>query len=609
MRWALLFLVACGGCKDDSVQPAIEGLVFDDVRPIFESNCSPCHVGSASPSAGLRLEHPSQFVSVPHAATGLDLVRPGSAEDSYVWHKMVDTHLTLSGGSGGVMPPEGVIGDDDLNIVRSWILGGAEGDGGPIPEEELCEVTHPECDSECEPGPVSVTHTDWHNRLTESPNIHWDAVPEAVGYEVSIGSTAGDDDAQCWTEVGDVTAHTFRAIWVLEARQTYVANVRAILPGDTRSESTSSEGWTVDIAPPQVPTALDDGRMPVDGWASWDHPLDDEGAGFAGFEAAIGTSPGSDDALQWTDVGTGLNHTLNAEVAGLPRSAWYWLSLRATDLAGNKSPSATSVGFIICPAHFSFVAADDLLGSAPFCVATYEMRIEGNDNGSAGYSSAFVPDSRPTGTPWAEVEKSESRVACDAMGFSYQLITNGQWQAIARSIERTDSNWSGGSVGIGSVPQGHSDNSPGRSLASDGDPCVGTGNPDCTDPASADFGQRRTHDLDNGSVIWDFSGNLAEQVDGSTGGPVGYWMSFDNDVFTTDPGWEDFRENFAPFGDYTEVQGMGQMYGGTGNLTRGGAYTSGSTKAGWMDTGIYQAHHKTHTTRSTHGFRCVFVPM
>ncbi len=39
MRWALLLLVACGGGKDD------KGLLFDDVQPIFEAKCSPCHFG------------------------------------------------------------------------------------------------------------------------------------------------------------------------------------------------------------------------------------------------------------------------------------------------------------------------------------------------------------------------------------------------------------------------------------------------------------------------------------------------------------------------------------------------------------------------------------
>lgn len=612
MRWAwLLVLAGCGG-KADGERRFREGVTFDEVRPIFEANCSPCHFGGAVPSADLRVEHPSQFVEVPHPATGLDLVRPGSTEDSYLWHKLVDTHTELDGGSGGAMPPVGPLGDDDLETVRSWILGGALGDGEPVTELDLCEGTHPGCTSECDPGPGSVTHASWHNRLTESPEIHWDPVPGAVGYEVSIGSSPGEDDAQCWTEVSSTT-HVFRAIWVLEAGQTYHANVRAILAGDERSEATASAGWTVDISPPEVPTALDDGRAPVDGLAAWDHPMSDQGAGFSHFEVAIGTSPGADDALPWTEVGASLSTSLATEVAGLPQGAWYWLAVRAVDQADNKSQPATSTGFITCADGFSFVAADDDLGTSPFCVATYEMRISGNDDGNTPYDPSFVPDSRPTGTPWSTIEKGQARVACDAMGFSYQLITNAQWQAIARSIERTDSNWSGGSVGLGEVNRGHSDESPLNSLDSDGDPCVGTGNPGCLDPGSPDWTQKRTHDLHNGSVVWDLAGNLTEQVDGSTGGPDGLWMSYDGAAFTTDPGWQDYRDAFAPLGPYTEAHGIGRMYGGTGNLTRGGAFDAASSgsggSAGTYDTGIYQANHNSWSTGATDGFRCVFVPM
>ena len=356
MRWSVLFLVACGGGKGaDKDTNFRDGVTFDDVRPIFEANCSPCHFGSTSPAAELLVEHPSQFVEVPHAATGLDLVRPGSTEDSYLWHKLVDTQDDV-GGSGGAMPPAGSLGDDDLETVRSWILGGALGDGGPIPEADLCGDLHPGCDSGCESGPGSVAHAPWHNRLTESPDISWDAVPGAVAYEVSIGTTAGDDDIECWTEVSG-TSHTFRAIWVLEAEQTYVANVRAVLPNDARSDVTTSAGWTVDIAPPTVPTDLNDDRMPVDGEASWNHPTDDDGAGFSHFEVAIGTSPGSDDSVAWTDVGGSVSASLSTEVATLPQGAWYWLSVRAVDVADNKSQPTVSTGFITCPDAFSFVAS------------------------------------------------------------------------------------------------------------------------------------------------------------------------------------------------------------------------------------------------------------
>ncbi len=88
------------------------------------------------------------------------------------------------------------------------------------------------------------------------------------------------------------------------------------------------------------------------------------------------------------------------------------------------------------------------------CAARYEMRIL-DDQGDQPVDNAFIADARPTGTPWANVDKSQARVACDALGFGYQLITNVQWQAVARSVEQEPSNWSGGAVGAGALVQVH----------------------------------------------------------------------------------------------------------------------------------------------------------
>jgi hypothetical protein len=55
------------------------------------------------------------------------------------------------------------------------------------------------------------------------------------------------------------------------------------------------------------------------------------------------------------------------------------------------------------------------------------------------------------------------------------------------------------------------------------------------------------------------------------------------------------------------------MYGGSGNLTRGGSYdhdANGSAGSqGELDVGVFAAHHNTWSTGGTEGFRCVFVPM
>jgi hypothetical protein len=128
---------------------------------------------------------------------------------------------------------------------------------------------------------------------------------------------------------------------------------------------------------------------------------------------------------------------------------------------------------------------------------------------------------------------------------------------MARNIEYTPSNWSGGAVGVGQIPLGHSDNAISdayqndplkgisfgwpfhRSLAAasaDGTTVSwdfandaaelaagyrGTGN---SSAQAVGYGweQRRTHQLSNGQVIWDVAGNLWEAVNfNETSGPGG----------------------------------------------------------------------------------------
>jgi hypothetical protein len=601
----LLALVGCtgSGAGDTGFK---EGVTFDDVLPVFDATCSPCHMGAIKPRGGFRLDDPSTFVEVAQSTTGMSFVEPGSLDESYLWHKIEDTHLELDEGNGSVMPPLDVLSPKESEIIRAWILGGALPGQNNDSLIALCDDAPKGCEIDCEPGPASVEHAPWHNRLTESPHLSWDPVSAAVGYEVALGSHDGSDDAECWTDVGDSTSHVFREIWVLESGESYVASVRAVFADGTRSEFASSAGWTVDITPPQMPTAPIDDRVVVDGTVHWQHPATDAESGFRGFEIALGSSPGAQDAVDWTDVGTELSATIVEELAGLAQGQWYWLAVSALDVAGNRSPAAVSGGFITCPQNYSFVPGDEELGSTPFCVARYEMRMSGNDDGSTPFTSSVPPESRASGTPWSSVDKGQARGGCDSIGFSYQLITNQQWQTVARSIERTDTNWSGGLVGSGAIPTGHSDYQPQEALASEGSPCVGTQNANCEDQYSEDFGQRRTHDLHNGEVVWDLAGNLTEHVDGSTGGPSGYWMSFDSGAFTSDEGWQDYRARFAPAGLlHTEAHGMGQMYGGTEptDLTRGGSFNP-STYAG-----IFQAHHRSWSTGPSNGFRCVFVPM
>lgn len=606
-----LLLLACHGEGDEAAptdaDTATLGATWADVAPIVRSRCAPCHVDNPSPSGGFAFDGPEDVVGVPDPQTGLAYVEPLDPDRSYVWLKLTDRQGEV-GGDGARMPGPAGLPAEEQATVEAWILAGAPL-GSTTSTTAGCDPVADACVTGCPAGPGSVTHAAWHDRLTTSPEIAWEAVAGAVRYEVALGSAAGEDDVACWTDVGAATDHTFRAILAVDG-QVVFPSVRAFQGDGTVSAAVSSAGWTVDILPPDVPTALDDARASVDGTVTWEHPRTDVGSGFAGFEAAVGTSPYGEDAVPWTAVGGELGTVLTEPLA---EGAWYWVSVRATDVAGNHGQPATSAGFVTCPPEYAFVPGDEQLGSTPFCLARYEMRVVGLSDGDVGFDPAYVAESRATGTPWAGVDKSQARVACDALGFDYQLVTNLQWQAVARSIERDPANWSGGAVGAGSIPRGHCDEDPLAALASSGGPCVGTNNPACTDPSSADWAQKRTHELANGEVIWDLAGNLREQVDGSPGGPSGLWMSYDDPAFTTDPGWEDQRLAFAPAGPYAEDQGTGRLYGGQGNLTRGGSFDPDGQGSGGsrhdLDVGVFAAHNNTWSTGSTEGFRCVFVPM
>jgi hypothetical protein len=69
------------------------------------------------------------------------------------------------------------------------------------------------------------------------------------------------------------------------------------------------------------------------------------------------------------------------------------------------------------------VAANKELGTEQFCAARFEMK-HGHGH----------PTSRAEGKPWNDVSRNQAIELCKSMGERYSLITNRQWQAIAREI-------------------------------------------------------------------------------------------------------------------------------------------------------------------------------
>lgn len=261
---------------------------------------------------------------------------------------------------------------------------------------------------------------------------------------------------------------------------------------------------------------------------------------------------------------------------------------------GSNEPAECPVGFISVPGNAS-------LGTeGGFCVMKYEAT---NVSG--------VPTSQASGTPWASITHADALLKSASLCPTCHLITEEEWLTIAANITGVTSNWSGGSVGSGSLYIGHSDNSPANSLAAstnDSSGYTGTGN--------SSGNQRRTLTLSNGNVIWDFAGNLAEWtastitgnqavVSGDSGNTNKEW---NNGTLTLNEFPASSRPGSAYPGanSWSSTQGIGQLRSNstsypTSGYVRGGSWL-GNPAAGVFSLGLTS---EVGTSNTNTGFRVV----
>ena len=265
----------------------------------------------------------------------------------------------------------------------------------------------------------------------------------------------------------------------------------------------------------------------------------------------------------------------------------------ATSGSNPQTPSAYSPS---CPTGYVSVPAIAYYPGSSFCVMKWEAKTG---------SSVVAATTAAAGTPVSSINRDNSRASCRLIGAGYDLISNAQWQTIARNIADQATNWSTGTSYSGELSRGHSDSAPLNVLAAstDNDGCNGTGQT-CSDVLWDS--QRRTHTLSNGEVVWDIAGNVEEWVSDNSvtaAGANGYISTMSaGDKRQVRYGNDQFCASSAS----TPYCGMGRgsFSSSTGAVVRGGSLVAD------VESGVFQALlNKAPTTASLDsGFRCVFVP-
>jgi formylglycine-generating enzyme required for sulfatase activity len=198
------------------------------------------------------------------------------------------------------------------------------------------------------------------------------------------------------------------------------------------------------------------------------------------------------------------------------------------EISGDTNIVETSSN-LNCPTGYIKVPGNSLYETKDFCVMKYEAKavsasgptvgltepntgfntIDNNITTTTSANGRAIA-SVANGFPISNIDQSTAADYCTDTGAS--LINNREWMTIARNIEAQPSNWSNNIISnANSLNKGHSRSQPEGALpasTNDLEGCIGyTNGRTCTNQWHVN---RRTHNLSNGEVIWDLSGNVEE---------------------------------------------------------------------------------------------------
>ena len=321
------------------------------------------------------------------------------------------------------------------------------------------------------------------------------------------------------------------------------------------------------------------------------------------------------------------------------------------------NPQAVTTSVNLCPTGYILVPKNESLSVESFCVMEYEAKAWQDDNGDSIITnneldetewvldtSAFMqfnwinieslesthqPVSTLDKRPW-DLSATAAWDVCDSLNSeltrndidndqlndgTYALISNPEWMAIARNIEEQAANWTSGNVGVGCLKQGNIsslNNCVSGPSSFDGPDMSITG---AASGVQSSVNPLASHILNNGEVIWDFSGGVSEWVDWEQTNSFTSILIFDKASTTTGitpnisefmnldtniaPSDTMFHDSWSPL-DATLMSssGIGRYNGNSVSFAftsefaanRGGSFSSNIIEAGIYNLQIGSAH-------------------
>ena len=204
----------------------------------------------------------------------------------------------------------------------------------------ILDVTAPDAPVVTDDGDYTASTTQLRASWTCS-----DAQSGIKTYKYAIGTSSGSADVVGWTDVGTNTSITKTGL-SLSDKKTYYFSVKAVNGAIAESAAGLSNGITVDATAPTKPVVTDDGDYTAESnqlHATW--VCEDLESGITRYEYSIGTSAGSTDIVNWTDIGANTAITRTGLVMQDGRT--YYINVRGYNRLGLVGEVGSSNGIIL----------------------------------------------------------------------------------------------------------------------------------------------------------------------------------------------------------------------------------------------------------------------